>query len=60
MISVADEQPAEREDVAVGEVDQLQDPVDERVAERDEPVHGAVRQADDGDVEEPASGPGRS
>ena len=30
--------PGEREDVAVREVDQLQDPVDERVAERDEAV----------------------
>ena len=28
--------PREREDVAVGEVDQLQDAVDERVAQRDE------------------------
>ena len=31
-------EPAEHEDVAVGEVDQLEDPVDERVAERDQRV----------------------
>ena len=41
-----DEHPAEHEDVAVGEVDQLEDAVDERVAERDEPVDGAVREPD--------------
>src|SRR5256885_10372410 len=34
--------PADREDVAVGEVDQLDDAVDHRVAERDERVQGAV------------------
>jgi hypothetical protein len=34
----------------VGEVDQLQDAVDERVAERDEPVDGAVGEADEEDV----------
>ena len=38
--------PAEHEHVAVGEVDQLEDAVDEGVAERDEPVDGAVRDAD--------------
>ena len=36
----------------MGEVDQLEDPVDERVAERDERVYGAGREADQGDVEE--------
>ena len=35
---------AEHEDVAVGEVDQLDDPVDHRVAERDERVDRADRQ----------------
>ena len=44
--------PAEHEHVAVREVDQLEDPVDERVAERDERVHGAVRQPDERDREE--------
>ena len=34
----ARDEPREREHVAVGEVDQLQDPVDERVAERDDAV----------------------
>ena len=48
----AGDEPGEREDVAVREVDQLEDPVDERVAERDEPVDGAVRRSDDRDVEE--------
>ena len=37
----------------MGEVDQLQDPVDEGVAERDEAVDRAVRRADDADVQEP-------
>ena len=41
-----DEHRPEHEDVAVGEVDELEDPVDERVAERDEAVDRAVRQAD--------------
>jgi len=36
----------------VGEVDQLEDPVDERVAERDERVDRPGRQADQEDVEE--------
>jgi hypothetical protein len=36
----------------VGEVDQLQDSVDERVAERDERIDRARRQADQEDVEE--------
>jgi hypothetical protein len=36
----------------VGEVDQLQDPVDERVAERDERVDRALREADQEDGEE--------
>ena len=44
--------PAEHEHVAVGEVDQLEDAVDERVAERDERVERAVRQPDQEDPEE--------
>jgi hypothetical protein len=48
----AREEARQREDVAVGEVDQLQDPVDERVAERDEGVDRPLRQADQEDVEE--------
>jgi hypothetical protein len=36
----------------VGEVDQLQDPVDERVAERDQRVDSTGREADQRDVEE--------
>jgi hypothetical protein len=36
----------------VGEVDELQDSVDERVAERDERIDRAVRQPDDRDAEE--------
>ena len=48
----AREEPAQREDVAVGEVDQLQDAVDERVAESDERVDRARRQTDQEDVEE--------
>jgi hypothetical protein len=36
----------------VGEVDQLDDPVDERVAEGHQRVDLAVRQADDGDLRE--------
>jgi hypothetical protein len=36
----------------VGEVDQLQDPVDERVAERDQGVDRAGREPDQEDVEE--------
>jgi hypothetical protein len=40
----------------VGEVDQLQDPVDERVAERDESVDGAVTDAYEGNGEEVARG----
>ena len=39
----AREEPRQREHVAVGEVDQLQDPVDERVAERDQRVDRALR-----------------
>jgi len=38
----------------VREVDQLEDAVDDRVAEGDEPVDGAVRQPDEEDVEEVA------
>jgi hypothetical protein len=37
----------------VGEVDQLEDPVDQRVAESDERVKGALRGADQQDAEEP-------
>ena len=44
--------PADHEHVAVGEVDQLEDAVDERVAERDERVERAVRQPDQEDPEE--------
>jgi hypothetical protein len=36
----------------VGEVDELEDPVDERVAERDERVDRPVREADQEDVGE--------
>jgi hypothetical protein len=36
----------------VREVDQLQDPVDERVPQRDERVDGPRREADQGNVEE--------
>jgi hypothetical protein len=46
------EHPAEHEHVAVREVDQLEDPVHERVAERDERVDGAVREPDEPDREE--------
>ncbi len=42
----------EHEVVAVGEVDQLDDPVDERVAERDERVDHPVREADQRDLDE--------
>ena len=42
----ARDEAGEREDVAVREVDQLQDAVDERVAERDDAVDRAVREAD--------------
>jgi hypothetical protein len=38
----------------VREVDQLQDPVDERVADRDEPVDGPIRQPDQEDLDEVA------
>ncbi len=44
--------PADHEHVAVGEVDQLEDAVDERVAERDECVERAVREPDQEDSEE--------
>ena len=44
--------PADHEHVAVGEVDQLEDAVDERVAERDECVERAVREPDLEDPEE--------
>jgi hypothetical protein len=40
----------------VGEVDQLQDPVDEGVAERDQRVDRAVADADEGDGEEVSRG----
>ena len=48
--AVADERP-DHEDVAVGEVEELEDAVDERVAERDERVHAAERQSIDGELE---------
>ncbi len=51
------EQPAEHEHVAVREVDQLEDPVDERVAERDERVERAVREADEPDRDEVRAAP---
>ena len=47
-MNVAGHHPAEHEHVAVREVDQLEDPVHERVAERDERVHRAVRDARSG------------
>ena len=43
---VADE-GADHEDVALREVEQLQDSVDDREAQRDESEHAAVGQADD-------------
>ena len=48
----AGDQAAEREHVPVREVDQLQDSVDERVAERDQAVDGAVRDPDQQHVQE--------
>ena len=51
-ITVLATRPDEREHVAVREVDQLQDAVDERVAERDDAVDRAVREADQADVDE--------
>ena len=47
----ADER-ADHEDVAVREVQQLQDAVDERVAERDQRVDAAERQRVDGELDE--------
>ena len=44
---------ADHEDLAVGEVDQLDDSVDERVAERDQRPDRAVREAGDEVVAEP-------
>ena len=44
--------PREREDVAVREVDQLQDAVDERVAQGDDAIDRAVREPDQADVDE--------
>src|SRR5260370_4350233 len=43
---------AQREHVAVGEVDQLDDAVDHRVAERYERVHRTVGEAEDRDLDE--------
>jgi len=48
---VADER-ADHEDVAVREVEELQDDVDERVAERDQRVDAAEREAVDGVLDE--------
>jgi hypothetical protein len=45
---------ADHENVAVGEVDQLDDPVDERVADGDERPDGAVREPVEQVVAEPA------
>ncbi len=52
MIIVPPKSAGEREHVAVREVDELEDPVDQRVAERDKRVDRAVRQADQEDAEE--------
>src|SRR5205807_9390305 len=49
--AVADER-ADHEDVAVGEVEELQDPVDERVPERDERIDATERQRVDGELDE--------
>ena len=43
---------ADHHHVAVGEVEQLEDPVDHREAERDEGVHASQRQAVDGQLDE--------
>ena len=48
----ARDQAGEREHVAVREVDQLENPVDERVAEGDDAVDRAAREAVEGDVDE--------
>ena len=48
----ARDKAAEREDISVGEVDQLENAVDERVAERDERIDRALGQPDQEDVEE--------
>ena len=48
----APDETTEREDVSVGEVDQLKDAVDERVAKRDERVDRPLGQPDQEDVEE--------
>ena len=49
--AVADER-ADHEDVAVGEVEELEDAVDERVAERDQRVDAPERQSVEGELEE--------
>src|SRR5438874_566130 len=49
--AVADER-AHHEDVAVGEVEELQYPVDERVPEGDERIDAAERQRVDGELDE--------
>src|SRR5439155_13525198 len=54
----ADERP-DHEDVAVGEVEQLQDSVDERVAERDEGIGAALRQPVERELDELVHGAGR-
>ena len=46
--------PADHEHVAVGEVDQLEDAVDERVAESDERVERAAREPDERELDERA------
>src|SRR5574337_1639839 len=42
---------AAHEDVAVGKVDHPQNPVDHRVAEREQRIHAALRQAEDNEVQ---------
>jgi hypothetical protein len=49
--AVADE-GADHEHVAVGEVQQLEDPVDQRVAQGDQGVHAPERHAVDGELDE--------
>ena len=51
----ADERP-DHEHVAVGEIEELQDPVDERVAERDQGVDAAQREAVDRELDEGVHG----
>ena len=50
-MNTTDRNAPEHEDVAVGEVDELDDPVDHRVAEGDEGVDRADREGVDGLLE---------